>query len=90
MLQSNTITLTGEVAQAAAFIEWAHGHGVEVSAISVGQCTVHLAPRRGASSAADSRPTMKSIHEQFGGKVFEDAVEGPDDDQEFQPVVGRT
>lgn len=92
MLQSNTITLTGDAAQAAALIEWALARGVEITVVAVGQCTVQLAPRRLPSAERSQlTPTPQSIHEQFGGQVFRDAVDmADDDDQEFQPVVGRT
>lgn len=90
MSQSNTITLTGDAAQAAAFLEWAIAHGVEVTAVAVGGCTVQLAPPRGAPAGPSAERTAKSIYEQFGGKPFAEVAESVDDDQEFQPVVGRT
>lgn len=90
MSQSNTTTLTGDAAQAAAFIDWALTRGVEITAVAVGQCTVQLAPRRIPSSGNQEMPTAGSIYQKFGGKPFAEVAESADDDQEFQPVVGRT
>lgn len=92
--------MEGDAAQALAVLEWAREHGVAVSAVTCGACTVSLfEPRAGTvDGKRDTARRSLSIHEQFGGDVWKDAVrsgdiEGPGhgsaDGDDLEPAVGN-
>lgn len=92
--------MEGDAAQALAVLEWAREHGVAVSAVTCGACTVSLFEPRSVADGKRQpvRPGGQGIYQTLGGAVWADAVrsgniEGPGhgsaDGDDLEPAVGN-
>jgi hypothetical protein len=84
-------SLTGDAQQVRALLSWSRANGVDLTRVTVGACTVDVAPRSPALPRQRQTPTVRaSIYNEFGGDVLREAVErGEVDGEDYQPVVGR-
>lgn len=85
--------ITGDALQVRALLSWARANGHEITRITVGSCTVDVAPVRETPKPA-SKPRKpddrKTIYGTFGGEAFKAAMEsGSLDSDDLVPAVGR-
>lgn len=88
--------LIGDAASLVGILDWALGAGVDVSELTVGAVSIKLRGTLGADAQGDERDDGQrrgdrpSIHEQFGGELFERALAEKVAGVDLQPVVGRS
>lgn len=86
-------SITGDALQVRALLSWARSQGIDINRVTVGSCTVDVAPARETPKPA-SKPRKAedraTIYGRFGGEAFKAAMEsGSLDSDDLVPAVGR-
>lgn len=85
-------SITGDALQVQKLLAWCRANGHEITRLTVGVCTVDVAPAREAPKPAGKpakRTERPSIYSMHGGDAFRAATEGGDMDGDLVPAVGR-
>lgn len=84
-------SITGDALQVRALLAWAKTQGIDLNRVTVGGCTVDVAPVREAPRPASKprKDDRKTIYGQFGGKMMDEAVAQGALDDDLVPAVGR-
>lgn len=90
---SRSTTITGDALQVQRLLAWARREGIVLNRITVGGCTVDVAPEAERPSRAPRKPQLAperpNIYSMHGGEMLQQARESGDLEGELMPVVGR-
>ena len=92
--RSKAHTVTGDAAQVRALLAWAKEQGVEMSSVSVGNCSVQLRPPTAPpGERAAARDPRQAIYEQCGGEAYKRMTGAVPDTgvrgEDWQPALGN-
>lgn len=79
---------TGDAMTVRELIEWARASGVDLTKVTVGVCSVDVAPSRQPVAPRERKPPEPTgIYQTFGGEVIRDTL--PEVGDEYAPAIGR-